>query len=60
MVVALGAGEDVVWGEAIEVGLAGEVSPEPADGVFDATLLPGSMRVAEEGFDVEAMAQLVM
>src|SRR5579883_2346996 len=41
--------------EAIQVGLAGHEAPHPADGVFDAALLPGGVRIAEEGLDGEAV-----
>ena len=38
-----------------QIGLAGQGSTQAADGVFDAALLPGGVRVAEEGLDAEGM-----
>jgi hypothetical protein len=58
------AGSIVVGGEHFaessgwedsQVGLAGDEAAHPADGVFDASLLPGRVRIAEEGFDGEVV-----
>jgi len=43
--------------EGGEVGLARDEAAHAADGVFDAALLPGRMRIAEEGLDGEAVQQ---
>ena len=37
--------------EIIQVGLARDEATHPADGVFDASLLPGRVGIAEEGLD---------
>ena len=44
-----------VGGQSSQIGLAGQGSAQAADGVFDSTLLPGGMRVAEERLDAEGM-----
>ena len=45
--------------EGGEIGLAGDEAAHPADGVFNAALLPGRVRIAEEGLDRQA-AQSMM
>jgi len=34
--------------------------PQTSDGVFDAALLPGAVRIAEESFDIDGSVQPVM
>ena len=55
--VVVGGDEGVESAErkGCEVGLARNEAAHSPDGVFDAALLPGSVGVAEEGFDGEAM-----
>ena len=38
-----------------QIGPAGQGSAQAADGVFNPALLPGCVRVAEEGLDAEGM-----
>ncbi|MGY2990969.1 hypothetical protein ACVI1K_008316 [Bradyrhizobium sp. USDA 4508] len=45
--------------EGYEIRLAGNKAAHPADGVLDATLLPGGMGIAEEGRDREAVQRQV-
>ena len=45
--------------EGCEVGFAGEDFAHPADGVLDTALLPGSVRIAEEGRDREGVELVV-
>src|SRR5262249_34464821 len=46
--------EAFVW-EVGEVGLSGKEATQSTDGVLDTSLLPGRVRVAEEGLDVEGV-----
>jgi hypothetical protein len=59
MVVGPGEAEELVWAKVAQVGFSGQEVAHSTDGVFDATLLPGCVRVAEEslqsGLAVEAM-----
>jgi len=41
VVVEPGAGDQLGWADLVQVGLAGKVSAQAADGVLDAALLPG-------------------
>ena len=50
----------MVLGQAIEVGFSGDVATQPADGVFDAPLLPGAVGIAEEGANTEACGEHVV
>ncbi|KKC23937.1 hypothetical protein WP12_22070 [Sphingomonas sp. SRS2] len=49
----------LICGDEIEVGFSWQEAPGASDGVFDATLLPGAMRVAEEGLDAD-LCELTM
>ncbi len=42
-------------GQGRQVGLAGDEATHSSDGVLDAALLPGCVRIAEEGLDRETM-----
>jgi hypothetical protein len=42
--------EVLIW-EGCQIGLAGQEASHPADGVLDAALLPGGVRIAEVGLD---------
>ena len=44
---------EMFLGQLCGVGFPWQGSSEPSDGVFDASLLPGCVFVAEVGFDVE-------
>src|ERR1043166_8164657 len=46
--------EAAVW-EGSEIGFARDEAAHPADGIFDAALLPGCVGIAEEGLDRELM-----
>src|SRR5262249_52356123 len=43
--------------ESCEVGLSRDEAAHATDGIFDAALLPGRIRIAKEGFDGEAVKQ---
>ena len=49
-----------LWREVLEVCVEGQVSSQPSIDVLDAALLPGTMRVAEEGFEGEGCVEFVM
>ena len=51
VVVGADAGGDLVVLDKIEVGFARQISPEAADSVFDAALLPRGVRFTEVGSD---------
>jgi len=52
--------EELPVGEFGEIGFARQEAAHASDGIFDATFLPGGMRVAEEGRDVEIVEFVVL
>src|SRR5437763_10319280 len=57
VVVGGDAGAEGVVVDGVEVCLAGQGSSHAADGVFDGTLLPGTMGIAEEGSHAELVGE---
>jgi hypothetical protein len=60
VVVAKEASLKIVRRQSGQVGFAGEVTTESADGILDAAFLPGFVRIAEEGRQAELLSELVM
>jgi hypothetical protein len=60
VVVAAGEGGKGDVRKRIEIGASGQRSSQPAVHVFNATLLPGVIRIAEVGFEEKGFVQLVM
>ena len=48
-------GDELVVIDVVEVGASWQEAPEATDSVFDATLLPGAVRIAEEGGEAEGL-----
>lgn len=46
--------------DELEVSFSGQRASQAPDGVFHAALLPGAMRIAEEGLDAENLVKPVM
>ena len=46
--------------DKVEVSFAWQRASQAADGVFDAAFLPGTVGIAEEGFDAEGFVESVM
>jgi hypothetical protein len=57
VVVGTQEGVEAAIREGREVGLARDEAAHTTDGIFDATLLPGRVRIAKEGLDGEAVKQ---
>ena len=60
VVVALDQGPELVGLDRCQVGLSRQEGAHPSDGVFDAALLPGCVRIAEEGAQAELATELVV
>jgi len=46
--------------DSVEVGVSGQASAQPADGVLDSAFLPGAVGIAEEGADGELVGEKKM
>ncbi len=60
VVVAIQVAIEAVFWQCIEVGLSGQLAPQPANRVFDAALLPRRMSIAEPGLDAEPSTQEIV
>ena len=60
MIVALDGVDDDRLIDGIEIGFAGEIASQPADGVFDAAFLPWRPHVAEEGLNIDLGCEFIM
>lgn len=60
VVVAVLEASEAVCGQRIEVGLSGQLTAQPTNRVFDATLLPRRMCVTEPGRDAEPSVQQIV
>jgi len=60
VVVEPGEVSDLRGREGGEIGLSRQSASQSSDGIFDATLLPGGMGIAEEGLEPEVALQAVM